>query len=256
MRYKLIACKVLCRELSEYIATSPHVFDITWIRQGYHNEPDKLRYILNETIARIDDETDPGTNCGTSAYSGHNTPPFDAIILGYGLCSNGVCGVFSKKYPIIIPKVHDCIALFLGSHKRYKELFDEMSGGAYWYTAGWIENSFIPCEKNMQGLLEHYTKLYGEDNAEFLLQTENNWYSDYKFGAYIKPKNNKYPDYSEFTINAAKHFGWEYKEINSDMRLIENISNGDFSTDDFLIIPPNHTAVQSYDDKILCCNKK
>ncbi|MBQ2676484.1 MAG: DUF1638 domain-containing protein [Clostridia bacterium] len=250
MRIKVIACKVLCRELSELIAVSKNVIDITWLKQGYHNEPDKLREILQRIINEIDEGSHEGTYCGKNGWVGTAPDEIDAIVLGYGLCSNGVVGLTSKKHTLIIPKAHDCITLFLGSRDRYKQLFDSMKGGAYWYTPGWIENTPMPCEENFVGLKEHYAELYGEDNAEFLLETENNWYRDYKYAAYVKPHNPDYPDYSEFTRKAAQYFNWSFAEYDGDIALLKKIADGNFD-DDFLIIPPNHTAQPSYDDEII-----
>lgn len=46
MNLKLIACKVLCRELSYLTAQSPNFIDASYLRQGLHNTPEKLRDIL------------------------------------------------------------------------------------------------------------------------------------------------------------------------------------------------------------------
>jgi uncharacterized protein DUF1638 len=41
------------------------------------------------------------------------------IILGFGLCSNSLINLTSKDHILIIPKVHDCIALFYGSQYTF-----------------------------------------------------------------------------------------------------------------------------------------
>ena len=40
--------------------------------------------------------------------------------------------------PLVIPRAHDCIALFMGSRQRYREYFDAHPG-TYYRTSGWIE---------------------------------------------------------------------------------------------------------------------
>jgi hypothetical protein len=60
------------------------------------------------------------------------------IILGYGLCSNGILGVSSEKTPLTVPRCHDCIPLFLGSLKSYNEYF-RARPGTYFLTCGWVE---------------------------------------------------------------------------------------------------------------------
>jgi len=39
----------------------------------------------------------------------------DTVILGYGLCSMAVIGLRANGCTLVIPRVDDCIALFLGS---------------------------------------------------------------------------------------------------------------------------------------------
>ena len=53
MRLKIIACKALFRELSYLAALSENAVDITWMRQGFHSTPDKLRVLLQKEIDEI-----------------------------------------------------------------------------------------------------------------------------------------------------------------------------------------------------------
>ena len=243
MRIKLIACKVLTRELSELAAQSPNVIDITWVRQGYHNEPDRLREILQ----RIIDGVDRGDDFGTGD---REVGEFDAICLGYGLCSNGTAGLGSQRYPLVIPRVHDCISLFLGSAARYKALFDEMAGAAYWYTPGWIEQAVMPHPVVEQRALARYTELYGEENARYLADMESVWYKDYKFAAYIRPHNSAYPDHAGYVREAAEHFGWDYVEHQGDLALLEAMCSGAWD-ERFLVVPPGERSAPDYEGGIL-----
>lgn len=90
-----------------------------FLEQQLHNTPDIMRKRLQEEIDKI----------------GNN---YEKIILGYGLCSNGVTGLISEKHEIVIPKVDDCISLFLGSRKRYMEEFKK-DPATYYLCKGWIE---------------------------------------------------------------------------------------------------------------------
>ena len=50
MRIHIIACRVLTRELSYLISQSPHTVDITWLPQGLHDTPEKLRALIADAI--------------------------------------------------------------------------------------------------------------------------------------------------------------------------------------------------------------
>ena len=62
MYLKLIACKVLQREVASLMYRCPNTIDVTMIKQGYHETPEILRKVLQEEIDRIDGNTDPHTN--------------------------------------------------------------------------------------------------------------------------------------------------------------------------------------------------
>ncbi len=245
MVLKLLACKVLAREAGFLSAGCKNTIDITYLRQGYHNEPDRLRAILQEQIDRIDAKDDPYTCAEEIA-------PVDAIILGYGLCSGGVSGLKSKRLPIIVPRAHDCITLFLGSKERYRELFDAGSGGIYWYTPGWIENSVMPSKFRYELSLKRNTELYGEDNAEYLAEMENGWMREYKNLSYVEIEGIPYPDtYMPYVNECADYLGWELNTYKGDISLLKRLLDGEWNEEDFLIVPPGETIAQSYDEKIL-----
>ncbi len=74
-----------------------------FLEQSLHRTPKKMAPIIQAEV----DKAEP--------------QDWDYIVLGYGLCSNGIVEVKAKRQPIVIPRVHDCISLFLGSHERYME---------------------------------------------------------------------------------------------------------------------------------------
>lgn len=256
MRLKLIACKALSRELCYLSALTDNNIDTTFIRQGYHNAPDVLRRNLQQEIDLVDSGNDPHTN----ALGGNSDSPipyskvdFDAILIGYGLCSNGVVGISSKKHRLVIPRGHDCITFFLGSKERYMQLFHEIPG-CFWYTASWIENAEMPCEEREARAIEYYhEKGYDDDDIEFLLESLNGWKKDYKNAAYIKMPFFDKPEYKLFTQNAAKFYNWDYNELDGDMSLLERFISGDWNDEDFLIVEPGQKVVATNDERIIGC---
>lgn len=244
MRLKLIACKVISREIGLLSAQSKNTIDITTLRQGLHNEPEKLREALQREIDLIDrhDDIHSCNNPGSV---------FDAILLGYGLCSNGVVGVSSKKYPIVIPRAHDCATLFLGSKERYKAIFDEKSGGVYWYTPGWIENTPMPSAESEAEKRELYNERYGEENADYLIETEREWLKNYHCLAYVETPGICAGECRAFTKRAAAYFGLDYAEYDGSLNLLQALLEGDWDAERFLILPPGASAEPSYDSNIV-----
>jgi hypothetical protein len=246
LRLKMIACKALYREVSLLTANCENYVDVTYIKQGLHDTPKILNDTLNSEIAKIDAGDDI-----------HSTKPeygrdFDAILLGYGLCSNGIVGLSSKKYPIIVPRSDDCIALFLGSYEKYKQEYDKNSG-TYWYTASWIENSNMPSESTRKEMYKHYVKKYGEDNADFLLENMLS-IKNYSRAAYVSWDALDFPQYEQYTQDAAEYYGWEYEKIKGSPQLLADFIEGNWD-DRFLVAPPNHKIVADYGTSVVKCEK-
>jgi hypothetical protein len=106
MRCLLIACEVLAREAYTCAAKSPHSIDIQLLVKGLHDTPHRLRDRLQATIDAA----------STSAAEGSTS--YDAVLLGYGLCSNSTVGLMARGVPLVLPRAHDCMTLYLGSRSR------------------------------------------------------------------------------------------------------------------------------------------
>ncbi|MEA3224886.1 MAG: DUF1638 domain-containing protein, partial [Planctomycetota bacterium] len=108
MRLQFISCKVMQREAYFCAARSKNIVDVVLMEQGLHDTPDELRKEVQKALGN------------TLDIQGR---PYDASLLGYGLCSNGIVGL-SAKIPIVVPRGHDCVTLLLGSKEKYQEYFD------------------------------------------------------------------------------------------------------------------------------------
>jgi len=246
MRFKVIACKVLYREISLLSATSEHIIDVSYLRQGFHDTPKVLQTLLQKEIDQLEAQED--------MYS--YLPPdgaheFDAILLGYGLCSNAVTGLKSTRYPLVIPRAHDCATLLLGSKEKYREVFDAASGGLYWYSAGWLENAVMPSRGRVERLRAEYEEKYGEDNAEYLMEMEQNWLKEYKACAFIDWPAMDNRAHIAFTKDCADYLGWTYTQLSGNDSLLRDFLSGHWDDERFLVVPPGQSIGQSYDAGIL-----
>ena len=227
MRLKFIVCKVLQREAYSCAARSPNIIDIVLMPQGLHEEPDKLRSEVQKALAGITDDKDRN---------------YDAILLGYGLCSNGIVGL-SAELPVVVPRGHDCITLILGSKELYKQYFDSHRG-VYWYSPGWIEHSDQPSKERYERVLKEYTEKYGADNAEYLLQTEQTWMKEYSWATYVDWGLLENTEYKEFTKQCAEFLGWNYDEIKGDSGLMQRLVDGVWDDSEFLKIEPGQKIAE------------
>lgn len=143
----VVACSVMELELRTVIGDRS--IDLYLLEQGLHNTPQVMPGRIQEKI--------------TEALS--RGP--ERILLGYGLCSNGIVGLSGGAVPLVAPRCHDCIALLLGSAKRYNDIFHRHPG-TYYLSAGWIRESEDPL-----GCVElKYAKRLGPQKAKRAMDLE------------------------------------------------------------------------------------
>jgi hypothetical protein len=223
MRLKLILCKVMQREAYLCASRSRNIVDIVLMPQGLHDTPQRLRQQVQSELNKM---ADPAGK------------PYDAMLLGYGLCSNGIVGLQSG-IPIIVARGHDCMTLLLGSRKRYQDYFDTHKG-IYWYSVGWIENTLMPGPERYEKMLAEYRDKYGEENAEYLIEMEQTWIKEYRRATFIDWRLPGTEDAIAYTKQCAEYLKWDYDRIEGSGELMQRMMDGDWSDEDFLITPPGY----------------
>jgi len=219
------------REICHFASTSCNVHNIKFLKRGLHSTPDLLRKELQEAIDEVDGQ-------------------YNYILVGYGLCSNGVVGIRAQKSTLVFMRGHDCITFFLGSKEKYKEYFSKHPG-TYWYTPGWIETSLQPGKERYEKTYQEYVDKYGEDNAQYLMEMEQGWFKEYNNAAYIDQCFMECSKYKEYTKECADWLGWNYDEITGSTQLIRDFLDGNWDEDRFLVVKPGEVVNASNDDKIL-----
>jgi len=230
-RYKIIACHVLWRELCYYASLSKNVFDVCFLKQGLHCTPEVLRAELQGAI----DETDGD---------------YDAILIGYGLCSNGIAEIAARETPLVVMRGHDCITFLLGSKERYREYFDSHPG-TYWYSPGWIDTDSQPGKERYERLFQSYVDKYGEDNGQYLMDLEQGWFKEYSNAAYVDLGFGDSKDYRSYTRECAEWLGWNCDELDGDPRLVQDFLEGRWDSDAFLVVEPGQSIAASNDEMII-----
>ena len=196
MNTMLIACDVVVREFQSRVGASlpVHTVDPT-----LHAVPDRLRTKIQSVIDQEEIK-------------------FDTLILGYGLCSRAVEGLKSKCSRIIIPRVDDCIGLFLGSRIAHKNQV-QSEPGTFFLSRGWVESGLTPFEE-----YKYMIKRFGQKRADQLMET---LLKNYTSLAYINmDKNGDTDSHHRYARSKAEQFGLEYKEISGSPTLFDELING------------------------------
>lgn len=236
-RLAVVGCAVMEVEVEHLMADLPHIVDYRKLEQGLHNEPKRLHQQVQDAIDDIESRTDA-----------------QAIALVYGLCSRGIEGVTTKRCRLAVARAHDCITLLLGSKQRYAD-YVARHPGTYWYSPGWNKHHTPPGPLRYEKLYNEYVEKYGEDNAEYLMQTEQHWFNTYDRATYVHLTVGATEQDKQYTRDCADWLKWRYDEVAGDPGLIRALLQGDWDPDRFLVLEPGQTLRMTGDDDIIAAHQ-
>jgi hypothetical protein len=245
MRLKCISCDALARLVYLSAAQSPHLVDVSMLRLGLHRNPANLQVLLQEEI-------------DASAGQG-----YDAVVMAYGLCGRATAGITARDVPVVVPRAHDCITLFLGGRARYTEQHENQPG-TYWYSQDYIERGSLDGSLtalgaagddgfNIEDEYDRYVEKYGKDNADYLMEVMGAWRGHYQRAAYIDMGIQTGQGETGVEARAreeAQRRGWNFERVAGDLVLIRRLLNGDWNSD-FLVLQPGQKLGMSYDEHII-----
>lgn len=246
MKLKLISCEIFFREMEFLLKETPHDVDVQFLQKGLHDIP------TEEMLSRIQAQVDVASEGG-----------YDAIILGYGLCNNGLDGLTARDIPLVIPRAHDCITMFLGSRWRYKKYFDD-NPGTFFKTTGWIERDYvadelkeiaIPTQLGMDMTYDQLVEQYGEDNAEFLWEELCDTEKNYSQITFIEMGVEPDGSFEQTAKDEAISKGWKFEKVDGNLDLLRRMFHGDWESDDFLVISPNSRIIPTHTDAIISATR-
>ena len=234
----MIACGVLALDVEEAASRLGIEISTDYLPGGLHERPAELRRRLQESID-----------------SACRRQKLDRIVVGYGLCGRGTVGIHARSVPLVLPRVQDCIGLFLGSDEEYRRQFQQYPG-TYYISAGWYEEKVEPLRQEQtkgettgsadEERVRHLTEKYGnEENARAIVEFYDSWKRNYQRAAFIDTGAPKPKKYAEHARTMAEEFGWEYERLSGNLGLLERAISGETSTDELLVVPPEY--VTAYD---------
>jgi hypothetical protein len=238
MRFELISCEVLFREMCDAVARSPHQVNVRFLTKGLHD-------IGGAGMSRqLQQQIDGAPDC-------------DAVLLGYALCGNGSHGLQARRAPLVMPRAHDCIALLMGSRHAYATYF-ESNPGTYFRSTGWLERGKTLHQlasggqvgsESLPALIERY----GEENGRYLYEEFTRYRQNYRQLTYIETGLEPTPGFECQARDEAAERGWQFSKIRGNLRLFHQLVNGEWPEEDFLIVPPGGRVVASYDMQVIRC---
>jgi len=217
----ILSCQVLEGLLSRLLPEGL-AHTVTYMDYGLHRVPDKMRCTLQ---AAIDDLQEPSL-----------------VVLGYGLCGNGLHGLRSGPHTLLVPRVDDCIALLLGSREAYFRQFEAVPG-TYYLSRGWLESGSHPLKE-----YQEYTLKYGPAEAEWIMDQQYQHYERLVLVAHDQAELEACRPQAREVARFCQRWDMRYEELlGSDCyvrRIIEVAGNLDHLDKDLLLFGPGETIEQ------------
>jgi hypothetical protein len=239
MRLLAITCDILSRPSFFFAARSPHTVNVVQLSAALHAEPLTLR-------ERIQAQVDAAG------------PEVDAVVLAYGLCGGATAGLVARDVPVVLPRAHDCITIFLGDRARYAAEH-ESTPGTYWYIQdqidrgndlkGWLLGDAARAE-DVAATRAEYVERFGADNADYLMEVLGEWRERYERGSFIDTGLGDSDAAAEHARVEAERRGWRFERTLADLRLVRRLLYGEWD-DDFQVLQPGQRLEMSFDDEVV-----
>ena len=182
----VIACQVF-QDLFERFTRPGMISKYIYLDFGLHSYPCRLNLAVQEALDGLPDPS--------------------LVILGYGLCGNGLSGIRAGKHTLLIARADDCIAIFLGSYERYQYEF-EIQSATYYLTKGWLESGSNPLQE-YQG----YVQKYGLVKANWLIDSLYHNYKRLVLVAHSQADLDAYRGKALEVARFCERWGMQYQEI-------------------------------------------
>jgi hypothetical protein len=211
----VLSCQVL-QDMLQSLLPPGLAGQVIFMDYGLHRVPQKMTRALQEVLDGIEQPS--------------------LVLLGYGLCGNGLRGLRSGRHVLVAPRVDDCIALLLGSHRAYMREFEAVPG-TYYLCKGWLESGSNPLQE-----YQEYEARYGPQEAMWLVDQQYGNYERLVLVAHSQADLEAYRPQALEVARFCERWGMRYEErLGSDAyvrRLIEAAASPERAGDDFVVVPP------------------
>lgn len=187
---------------------SENAIDFEFVSMGLHLHPEKLHSHIQSLLEQ--------------------SRTFPLIILGFGLCGGAISSLRTFDSTIIIPRVHDCIPLLLGSSFRYREL--SAVRGSFYLSSGWMSG-----ERSLHSEFERTAEKYGRDKAVRLMKR---MFESYQRFIFIRTGREDDLLRRQDAKDLADTFGLGFDVIDGADDYFQRLVNGPWTEPDFMTIPP------------------
>ncbi len=213
MKNIIFACEILDDEIKKALHETGNHDPVIWFDSSLHMYPQKLHDRLQAEIDGLDQQD-----------------LYENILFTFGYCGNAIAGLKSLKSNLIIPKVNDCIDLFLHDNPERAAI---RSQGCYFLTHGWLKSPH-----SIVNEYQHYIEKYGIKKTTRIMDV---MLAHYHFFTMIDTESYKLDECALIVKEAAKELNLQVNTQKGSIQLLVDLFSNRWS-DDFCLISPGETV--------------
>jgi hypothetical protein len=214
MATKIIACEVMKEEL--LANQGDQEIEFQFVEMALHEHPEKLHAKLQEILDQ--------------------SPAYERIILAFGLCGGAINKLHSSKSILTIPRVHDCIPIFLGSRALYDTL-QKNDAGTFYLTCGMVNG-----EKSLMAEYERVSTKYGEERARRIYAT---MFDNYHRILFIRTGAPDEESDLKKSLATAELLNLQHQTLQGRKYYLHKLIHGPWDGDDFVNTLPNEPVSEN-----------
>ncbi|MDX2185534.1 MAG: DUF1638 domain-containing protein [Opitutaceae bacterium] len=215
----VISCSVFENEIALLGADAPIAIHRK-LPMGLHDQPGVLRQALQVAIDTVS-----------------SVPEVAVVVLVYGLCGRGTHGLRAGRVPLVIPRAHDCVTLFLGSLSAYLER-QERCPGCYYYTPGWNRDRRVPGPDRLHQLRRELEGQFDADAIDYLVEVERESWRHHATGCFVELGTADAEAEAAYAHGCARSLGWRFEHVRGDPSLLRDLLHGRWDCDRFIQVNP------------------
>jgi hypothetical protein len=236
----ILACEMLEDEVRLALEALPAESrpPLVWVESGLHERPERLRAVLQELIAKLDQGAEaeepvsvpsvrPGRGPAAERRREALIAPVDEVLLALGFCGSALQGLKADRLRMVFPRVDDCVSLFLNCGCKREDI--PRDPRHYYLTRGWFNH-----ESTLQEMLEEWEKRYGPERAAKLRKT---MFAGYEQVSLIDTKAYDVDDCLEESRAVAGVLDLEHGVVQGSVQLLERMFAGERGGE-IVVVPP------------------
>ena len=180
---------------------------------------------------------------------------YEAILLGYGLCGNGLDGLTARHTRLVLPRAHDCIALLMGSRERYQAYFEaqprhllpvhRLAGARPGLAA------VDPQHHGVRRVAGSADPQIRRGQRALSLRRADALPSQYRKLTFIETGLEAGGKFVAEAAAEAKEKGWSFERLPGDLAWLRRLVEGEWAEAEFVVAEPGQRIVASYDTGVL-----